>query len=355
MRQVKIYIFSVVFLLLILPVCGSAVESLKAKKLLSNKESPVAKNQDIARQLREAFDEVRKTGETTRLTQLENFGEKLISYLEPYLNDASSNVRTEAVNSALKIGGKKAYNFAVLALKNSRPQISKHTAATLYFYHSQHKRHLRNEKTEISGDFSRYNFFSPENISASQEMGKALCEMSRSGNSNLESIFLLANFPNSETEIILKDSFKIKNYARSLRIRDEKALAAEITLAKLNNQQAIEYLAKPIDTQSIATLKFLLKNLTEIDSPKILIALSKSLENKTYIEGNLSSAQVVQKLGLPKGSHVDTIPRRLCDLALESFIQKLDLKPSFKIHSGIYAEQHLIEAQELIRKKLSGK
>lgn len=355
MRQIKIYISSIAFLLLAATVYASSFESTKADKLFSERKSSAVESQDITLQVKEAFDQVRKTGETARLTQLENFGEKLISYLEPYLNDANTNVRTEAVNSALKIGGEKALDFAVLALKNPRPQVQRITAMSIHFYYSEYIKYLRNEKPSILSDYTRYKSFSPENISVNRQLGDALRRIVETGNSNIETIFLLANFPGSETEAALENSFKRKNYARSLRIRDEKALATEITLARLANQEAIKYLSKQTNTQNIETLKFLLKNITEINSPEILLALSKTLENKTYIEGNLSSVQIVRKFRLPKGSHVDTIPRRLCDLAVESFVKKLNLETSFKLHSGIYAEKHLLEAQELTRKTLSGK
>lgn len=355
MRQINIYILSAAFLLITVTTSGLQADTLKSKNSFLEEKLSTAQDQDIARQVQAAFNEVRKNGETTRLSQLESLGEKLIPYLEPYLKEVNANIRAEAVNLALKIGGEKAFDFAVLALQNSRPQIRKETAANLYFYYSQYKKYLRHENSLPSGDYSRYKSFSSENIAANQLMGSALRTMVKSGNSNVEAIFLLANFPDEETKIALKGSFKRRNYTSNSRIRYENALAAEITLARINNQETIEYLSKQANLSNIETLKFLLKNITEIESPKILLALSKTLENKTYIEGKLTSAQIVQKFRLPKGSHVDTIPLRLCDLAVESFVKKLDLKTSFKLHSGIYAEQHISEVQDLTRQRLSEK
>jgi len=174
--------------------------------------------------------------------------------------------------------------------------------------------------------------------------------MLKSGDGSVAAIFLLANFPGGETEAILKtlvEKTASRTNVSSKSNADEIKLAAEIVLANAGEENAVRNLSARAGGSDVETLRFLLTNIFEIESNDVLSSLSKTLDNKTYIAGG------GRRPKLPKGGWSDPPPlRRLCDFAVNSFVERLNLKVNFKLHTTTYIEKQIAEARDLIKLQL---
>lgn len=313
-------------------------------------------NQSIAEQVKKALAAVRK-GDSAQIAGLKRLGEQVIPYLEPYLNDPNVNVRIEVVDLALKIGGTKALNLIAAALQNSKPQIQKSTAYSLYVFNSQYKKYSSSKENLPSGEYALYESYSPKNVASNSQIGNGLRSIVNSGNATDSAIFLLANFPGTETgEVLRKLSEKrtLRTGRKIPPVTKQVKLAAAIVLANADDIDAVRYLSETTGKSDIETLKFLLTNITEIKSPEVLLFLVKKLDDKTFLEKRMSSQEFVKKFKLPKGSWVDQRPpRRVCDLAVNSFVGRFNLKVSFTLHSTTYQDEQISEVRELVKVKLN--
>lgn len=319
----------------------------------SRNNSPLNQNSDIAAQVKKAFNAVRKNGGgQPLLSDLKSVGEKVIPYLEPYLSDENLDVRREVIYLAIDIGGDKSLDLTALALRNSAPEIQKAAAKRLYLYYSQYRKYLPVKKFLPISKYAAYESFSPEKIAANQLLGKSLRESLKTGNTDISTIYLLANFSDDETTTILKEM----SSESALDFRTV-ALASKITLSSLKNQEATRELVETINRNDVATLLFLLANINEIKSIELLSSLTKTLDNKSDITGGKGIKN--PNLKLPGGVRVQGIPeRRLCDFAVNSFIEKYNLngfnenlnrKISFGLHSTTYREEQISEVRDLLK------
>ena len=298
---------------------------------------PASINQDIAEQVKKAFGEVRN-GSYSSANDLLKYGEKLFPYLKPYLKDENDNVKREVVKIVLEIGGDKSLPIIAEALDSSSPDVQRSTADSLYLRYSLAIKYLP------LGDFSKYKTFLPENITAQTAIGEALRKNIKAGNIGLKGIFLLANFPGKETEDVLNGVVKTPPTSTSETI----SLAAQIVLARLNSKEAVRELSKIIGDGGYESLKFLLDNIFEIDSKEILSLLSKTLDNRTFISKGREDGRIHEKTAA--GLWVEyPVSRRLCDLAVNSFVERFKLKVSFRLHSTVYLDKQISEVRQGFR------
>lgn len=114
------------------------------------------------------------------------------------------------------------------------------------------------------------------------------------------------------------------------------ALAARLALSALGDSQARTSLLTQIPQADPDSLVFMLKALPLIDAPEVLHALSAT---------TLSSDAPVAD-GRPSGL---TPAREVADVAVEAFVARLGLAPSFSITPGaIYTAEQRAETARLI-------
>jgi hypothetical protein len=88
-----------------------------------------------------------------------------------------------------------------------------------------------------------------------------------------------------------------------------------------------------------AEREFLLSVMREIDAPEVLHALAATLDDTTAISS-----------GVPSGAAPQ---RRLCDLAVEQFVQRLNLTVDFNLNShGRYTPEEINQVRTAIREQL---
>lgn len=314
------------------------------------KDLSLNQNQDIAGQVKNTFDAVRKNGGgQTLLDKLKLLGEKVIPFLEPYLNDENMDVRREVVYLAIEIGSEKSLNLLALALHNSEPEIQRVTSRRLYFYYSQYKKYLPVKKVLPPRIYAPYESFSPEKIGANPQLGKALKESLKAGNGNTSTIYLLANFPNGETTIVLKElSLKSSTDFNSI------ALASKIVLSGFDNQEATRDLVAFANKNDVKLLFFLLDQIGEIKSTELLSALAKTLDNKSDI--TVGKGLKNPNRTLANGIKIQGIPaRRLCDFAVNAFVERFGLNVGFGLHSTVYLEKQISEVRDLVKQAIPTK
>ena len=308
------------------------------EKSPSKNSSPNLGQQDLVRKIEMAFADVRK-GSYAKANKLISFGERIFPLLEPYLEDENKNVRHDVVRIAFSIGGDKALAVIAQALNNSEPEVRLKTADKLYLLS------IFAKKYQELGNLSQYKDYTPEKIAAHSLIGKSLQKDAKTGNVSIQSVFLLANFPSQETEKTLKILTSTLDEPTK---EDSIQLAAKIVLSRLGNAAAVKDLTDSAAQENLRTLKFLLKNLGEIDSKEVIYALTKTLDNKTIIVKGNSDGKTHQKT--KSGVWIDyPIARRLCDLAVNSFVERLDLKVNFTLHNGTYTEPQLDQVRSKLK------
>ncbi len=280
---------------------------------------------------------------------MEKLGEKVVPYLEPYLNDENNVVKREAVLLAVRIGGEKSLAMVALAFQKFPLPLRKIVADNLYANYSKNRRYSSDAENP-----------SPEKIAARPQIGVGLQELAKSGRSNVGIVFLLANFSGDETERILRSLITDEKLRadENDHLEDGKniKLAAAIVLANSSDREAAQFLSEKIEKKHAETLTFLLENVVEIESRETLAALSKTLDDQTIIVGGTTPTEFRKKLSLPKGMYADPPPRRrVCDLAVNSFVKKFDLKIAFRLHTTKYSGTQIAEVRELLNKTLAAK
>lgn len=272
-------------------------------------------NQDIEKQVKIAFDEAQK-GNFEFSSKLSKYGEAIIPYLEPYLSDSDMSVRGEVVSLLKEIGGEKTLGLMAKALGDSEPDIQIRTANALYV---NYPRKL---------------------ISSNQLIGTALRRSVETGNDGVSALFLLSYFPGVETEKVLKTLSKNKDSERLTKLFDwspavDVSLPTDVALARLEDLESRNNLLELIESAKPEELEFLLEVIEEIDSPQILQLLKIALDDTREISSGVPSH------ARPK--------RRLCDLAVNSFVKRLKLKINFKLSdSQRYSKQQISKVRALI-------
>ena len=161
-------VISFIWCLSFLPLCatfssGCLPASLKTENSQIERKQ-LTQNREIAEQVKEAFDAVRKNKTSATLPEeqilldnLKKLGEQVVPYLEPYLNDVNIAVRMEVVKLAFEIGGENSLNLLAKALHNSNLQIKKNVSDRLFDCYSQSKK--LNKDSSVFGKNSRCETF----------------------------------------------------------------------------------------------------------------------------------------------------------------------------------------------------
>ena len=126
------------------------------------------------------------------------------------------------------------------------------------------------------------------------------------------------------------ETIKIKSSSRPVELR----MAATLALARIGEPAAVTTITQSTAKLDSAHRVFMLDVLPYVQSPQLLSAMAALLADASEIPE-----------GVPSGAE----PRRMCDHALDAFVHRNRLKPSFVLQpGGQYSVAQLTEVRELL-------
>ena len=258
----------------------------------------IAMNDDIAVQVNAAFAAARQEN-YEQISQLVEQGAKAIPYLKPYLQDDNEMVRQQATALLTASNDPAAIPLLALALRDPLQDIRARAALALYERHD------------------------PVQWAEHPEVGEALRASVDQGNDAAAALLLLGYFPGESSLKTLQAlnerageaQTELATWAPVVPVR----LPVAVSLSRLGDQAGRLTLLQTSAEGSLAEREFLLSVLRELDSPEVLHALAA---------GTLSDVSEIGG-GVPSGVQPQ---RRLCDLAVVSFVKKLNLPVNFTVN-----------------------
>lgn len=256
----------------------------------------IAMNDNLANQVNAAFTAARE-GDYELVSQLSEQGPKVIPHLQPYVRDENEMVRLQAVALLTTFDDSAAIPLLTVALGDSLQDIRARAALALYEQHD------------------------PLQLADRPELGEALRASVQQGNDAAAAILLLGYFPGESTLATLQAlseragaaQTELANWMPVVPVM----LVAAVSRSRLGDSEARQALLQTSVEGTLAEREFLLSVLREIDAPQVLHALASALDDTQEIGG-----------GVPSGIQPQ---RRLCDLAVTAFVERLNLSVAFNI------------------------
>jgi hypothetical protein len=255
-------------------------------------------NDDIAAQVNAAFAAARQENYEL-ISQLAEQGAQIIPYLKSYLRDDNEMLRLQAVALLTVSTDPAAIPLLALALRDPLQELRARAALALYERHD------------------------PVQWAEHPEVGEALRASVDQGNDAAAALLLLGYFPGESSLKTLQAlseragdaQTELATWAPVVPVR----LPVAVSLSRLGDQAGRLTLLQTSAEGSLAEREFLLSVLRELDSPEVLHALAAgTLGDVSEIGG-----------GVPSGVQPQ---RRLCDLAVVSFVKKLNLPVNFTVN-----------------------
>lgn len=262
---------------------------------MNEQQQPSAQN-ELSERVRKAFDAVRRR-DLQDVSELHLAGKALIPLLAPYLRDQDEDVRREAVSLLSVIAGPDALPEMVRALEDPSPEICERAAIALYAN------------------------YEPSDLTENKSLGPALARIISSESVSAAAFLLSAYFPTEEVQAALQLAMKrrpvveVKLFAYSTPV--SVLLPIQVAMAHHGSGEAQAALVKATENASVADVEFLIASIREADSSYILRALAKFLDDPRPATTILHSAP--------------NIRLRICDLAANAFVKRLDMNVSFKL------------------------
>ncbi|MDQ5908935.1 MAG: repeat protein [Pseudomonadota bacterium] len=258
----------------------------------------LAMNDDIAAQVNAAFTAARQDNYEL-ISQLAEQGASVLPYLKPWLQDEHEMLRLQAVALLTTSTDPAAIPLLALALRDPLQDIRGRAALALYEQHD------------------------PLKLAERPEVGAALRASVDQGNDAAAAILLLGYFPGDaslKTVQALNEragdaQTELATWAPVVPVR----LPVAVSLSRLGDRAGRLTLLQTSADGSLAEREFLLSVLRELDSPEVLHALATGTLNDVSEIGG----------GVPSGIQPQ---RRLCDLAVVSFVKRLNLPVNFMVN-----------------------
>lgn len=274
-----------------------------------------AEEQDTALRVQKAFDAVR-TKDLSQVSDLQQKGPAIVPMLSPYLADKDESVRREAVSLLAGFAGESSLPLLAKALDDPAADIQERAATALY------------EK------------YDPATLAELADLGPALARCVKAGDPPAAAVLLLAYFPTPETDKALgalleaHSAAKVKLFAWSAPVSI--SLPAKVALARLGAGEAQAALLEAAQKASTAEAEFLLAALREADTSAVLRGLA------LFLDDQRESATLVHS--------APEIRPRICDLAVNAFAQRLELKLGFEIDKlKRYDAEQIDEVRRAVR------
>lgn len=258
----------------------------------------IAMNDDIATQVNAAFTAARQDNYEL-ISQLTELGAPVIPHLQPWLQDEHDMLRLQAVALLTTSTDPAAIPLLALALRDASQDIRARAALALYERHD------------------------PLKLAERPEVGEALRASVAQGNDAAAAVLLLGYFPGDaslKTVQALNEragdaQTELATWAPVVPVR----LPVAVSLSRLGDRAGRLTLLQTSTDGSLTEREFLLSVLRELDSPEVLHALAT---------GTLSDVSEIGG-GVPSGVQPQ---RRLCDLAVVSFVKRLSLPVNFTVN-----------------------
>jgi HEAT repeat protein len=256
-----------------------------------------AMNDDIATQVNAAFTAARQENYEL-ISQLAEQGPRVIPWLKPWLQNENEMLRLQALELLTAAADSAAIPLLTLALRDSAQDLRARAALALYEQ------------------------YDPLQLAERPDIGEALRASIEQGSDAAAAILLLGYFPDEASLKTLQAldeqagaaQTELAMWAPVVPVR----LPAAVSLSRLGDRAGRLTLRQTSTGGSLAEREFLLSVLREIDAPDVLHALATgTLDDVSEIGG-----------GVPSGVQP---PRRLCDLAVISFVRRLNLPVKFTI------------------------
>jgi hypothetical protein len=255
-------------------------------------------NDDIAVQVNAAFAAAGQENYEL-ISQLAERGAQVIPYLKPYLRDDNEMLRLQAVALLTVSTDPAAIPLLTLALRDPSQELRARAALALYERHD------------------------PVQWAERPEVGEALRASINQGNDAAAALLLLGYFPGESSLKTLQAlnerageaQTELATWAPVVPVR----LPVAVSLSRLGDRAGRLTLLQTSAEGSLAEREFLLSVLRELDSPEVLHALAA---------GTLSDVSEIGG-GVPSGVQPQ---RRLCDLAVVSFVKRLNLPVNFTVN-----------------------
>ena len=270
-------------------------------------QNVAASDAEIREKVKIAFEKALKY-EYPSFSEIRIYGEKLIPFIEPYLDSPNETVRLLALDEIKDF--KVPENIPLLIKALGDP--SNFRAASQYLYDN----------------------FDHQTLARDSRVGDALRASAANGNTSLAAIILLGYFPGGDTETTLL-SIRQRKDVRYWTDNREIGFAADIvstvpvylSLFRLDNQKYFQPFSDAVKKASSGEIEFLLYTLEYIDDPTLLkmifakgIVSRKILESEYGIEGGLMPGAL-----------------RIGDVTINQFAKKLNLNLGFKLRETRYA------------------
>lgn len=270
----------------------------------------VSESERIKTEVSEAFAAVRE-GNLSLTSGLVHYGDQVVAHLAPLVNDNDKAVRIEVVALLGALESETGAKAIVPFLSDPEDDIRERGAGAVYRFVAREGAVIDFESQLLSG-----------------------VEKGRPG---AAALLLLGYCEGGEEALV-----KYESDERLVRLAQggpvvPTELPATVALSLLGDGEARTRLIAAIDDGKLQTLMFLLDAVTSVDSPEVLHVLA----DKT-----LTDAREVHS-GVPVGA----VPaRRLGDVAVEVFVNRLNLKPRFEIDtSRCYKDEEIAQIRALIR------
>lgn len=265
-------------------------------------------------QVQEAFNACR-AGDFGPSSALAEAGEPVVMFMAQYVVDADENVREQAVAVLKAVGGENAAPLLLRALTDEVAGIRERAAHALFTGHD------------------------PVAVAALPDAGDAIRGSVAAGNHTAAALLLLGYCPGDESVSLLQ---KVRDADPMSRTElhawtpvVDASLPARVSLSQLGEMEDRIFLLENAATADADQLQFLLSVLREVDAPALLHELARTLDDTTEIGG-----------GAPSGAEP---VRRICDLAVDAFVERLDLSVDFPLNdSGRYTEEQIQAVREAI-------
>ena len=260
--------------------------------------------------------EAARRGDLQRLSSLGELGAAVVPHLSPHLSDADVDIRREVVALLASIDGLAAAKALTVALRDKDSELQSRAAAGIY----------RVDR--------------PEKVFAEARNADALRKSVKGGNQSAAAILLLGYAPGAASVSLLRplraelpdQGTKLHEWSDVVPVSQ----VATVALSRLGDAEARKALLADVAGASPGTLVFLLEVARDIDDPSVLHALAGALDDEREIGG-----------GVPSGA---APRRRLCDLAVDTLADRLDLKVGFTRNpAGRYGPRQIDEVRQLIR------
>ena len=306
-----------VLVILVIAATAIILHSRSQQKGIGMTEQPPQKMtpEELAAEVEKACEAIR-AGNSGPSAELWRYGREIVPPLVPYLQDPNHDVRRHVVALLKAVEDPAAVPPLLQAMADPEIEIQQRAAAALY------------------------EAYDPLLIAKQPSAGQTLRKSVADGNTSAAALLLLG-YAGGEETIDLLSQVREKSAWKKTKLYDWSpvvtvALPANVALSLLGDEEARAALIETTANDNLDELRFLLSVLREVDSPRVLHAVGRALDD-TRLTGS----------GAPRGAES---PRRLCDDAVNGFVDRLRLEIDFPLTDAqTYTDAQIDRVRQLIR------